>query len=88
MSRSRKNQMMENNNLDSRTRLDIEKRIQELAASYVPEWNFDMENPDIGGVIAKLYAAQMEGNIERYNQVLEKYHTEFVNMLGITLLPS
>ena len=73
--------------IDKRSREDLENRIEELASSYVPEWHFDRENPDIGSVIAKIFADQMAGNLQRYNQVLEKYHTEFVNMLGISLLP-
>ncbi len=74
--------------IDKRSRSDIEDRIQALASSYVPEWHFDRENPDMGSVIARIFAGQMAGNILRYNQVLEKYHTEFVNMLGISLLPA
>ena len=74
--------------IDNRTAGDIEERIGELAASYVPEWHFDRENPDIGSVIAKLFAGQMEGNIGRCNQVLHRYHTEFVNFLGLSLLPA
>ena len=74
--------------IDYRSAKEIEDRIEELAISYVPEWHFDRENPDIGSVISKIFAYQMEGNIERYNQVLERYHTEFVNMLGISLLPA
>ena len=62
--------------IDKRSQADIEDRIRKLASSYVPEWHFDRENPDIGS------------GILRYNQVLEKYHTEFVNMLGISLLPA
>ena len=49
--------------IDSRTAGEIEDRIEELAASYVPEWHFDREHPDIGSVIGKLFAGQMEGNI-------------------------
>ncbi len=74
--------------IDHRTAREIEARIEELAASYTPEWHFDRENPDIGSVIAILFAHQMEGNIGRYNQVLSQYHTEFVNLLGISLLPA
>lgn len=74
--------------IDSRTAADIEERIGELAAAYVPEWHFDRENPDIGSVIAKLFAGQMEGNIGRCNQVLNRYRTEFVNFLGVSLLPA
>ncbi|MDE5746244.1 MAG: hypothetical protein K2I21_01550, partial [Acetatifactor sp.] len=73
--------------IDKRSQKDIEDRIEELASSYVPEWHPDRENPDIGSVIAKIFASQMAENLKRYNQVLERYHTEFVNMLGISLLP-
>ncbi len=71
--------------IDPRSEQDVEEEIEELAASYTPEWHFDSEDPDIGTVIAKIFAEQMSGNISRCNQVLEKYHIEFVNMLGLTL---
>jgi len=74
--------------IDNRTEKDLEDRIGELAGSYVPEWHFDREDPDIGSVIGKIFARQMAENIGRYNQVLDRYHTEFVNMLGISLLPA
>ena len=74
--------------LKSDSRKDIEKKIEKLANGYVPEWKFDVENPDIGSVIGMIFAGQVSDNIERYNQVLDKYHTEFINMLGISLLPA
>ncbi len=74
--------------IDGRSREDLERQIGELAASYAPEWRFDSEDPDIGSVLAKLFADQMAGNIVRSGEVLEKYHTEFVNLLGISLLPA
>ena len=64
---------------------EIEDRIKTLAASYVPEWNFDTKNPDIGGTIAKIFAGQMDGNLNRYYQVIDKYHEEFINMMGLSL---
>ncbi|MCD8130229.1 MAG: hypothetical protein LUE16_02945 [Lachnospiraceae bacterium] len=74
--------------IDERSREELEEEMEALAASYVPEWRFDRENPDIGSVLVKVFAGQMYGNIVRCNQVLEKYHTEFVNLLGISLLPA
>ncbi len=71
-----------------RTAAGIEERIGELATSYAPEWHFDREDPDIGSVIAKLFAGQMEENIGHCNQVLDRYHREFVNFLGLSLLPA
>lgn len=71
--------------IDNRTADDIRDEIKTLAASYVPEWQYDEENPDIGTTLGMLYADQMEENIERYNQVMDLYHTEFVNLLDISL---
>ena len=73
--------------VDGRTINDIEKQIAELAKSYTPEWNFDVNQPDIGSVLALLFAGQLQGNITRFNQILEQYHTEFVNLLDISLRP-
>lgn len=74
--------------IDKRTTEDIKNRISQLAQSYVPEWHFDTNEPDIGSTIAILYAGQMQENLERFNQVMDAYHTEFVNMLDLSLLPA
>ncbi len=74
--------------IDPRTETDIEKKIIELAKSYTPEWHYSKDDPDIGVTIAKIFAGQMSDNIAMYNEVIEKYHTEFVNMLDISLLPA
>lgn len=71
--------------IDSRTEQAIHAQMARLAQSYVPEWAFHTENPDIGSVIALLFAAQLSGNIRRLNQVVEKYHTEFINLLDLSL---
>ena len=82
------NRMLKNDQIDARTADDIEARIEELAKSYTPEWHYSKDDPDIGVTIAKIFAGQMSDNINIYNQVIEKYHTEFVNMLDISLLPA
>lgn len=74
--------------LDSRSREDLVHEMTRLAASYTPEWKFDPENPDIGATIALIFADQMADTIGALNQVMDKYRTEFVNMLGISLLPA
>lgn len=63
----------------------IRNRIRQLSKSYTPEWKFDEDNPDIGSVIAMIYADQMENNVVRFHQVMDKYRIEFINMLGISL---
>ena len=53
--------------IDSRTEQDILQEIKQLAESYVPEWKFDTENPDIGSVISMIYARQMMDNVDKYS---------------------
>ncbi len=74
--------------IDDRTAEDIENRIIELSASYDTGWHADPSDPDIGLTLAKIYAGQVKENIDRKNDVLDRYHTEFVNMLDISLLPA
>ena len=74
--------------LDPRTQADLCRRVEELAASYTPEWRFDRSDPDVGSTLAMIFADQMAGNIRRMNQLPEKYHTEFVNLLGLNLKPA
>ena len=74
--------------VEKRTREDLLKEIRRLAASYAPEWQLDEENPDIGSVIALLFAEGMEDNFKRYNTLLERDYVELMNMLGISLKPA
>lgn len=75
-------------NIDTRNAADIEARISELAHLYETGWHFDNDKPDIGTAIAKIYATNMEENIAHVNNIMDRYHTEFVNMLDISLLPA
>ncbi len=74
--------------MDKSTIEDIKAHIDTLSKSYVPEWKFDEDNPDIGSVIALLYANQLYDNTGRYNRMLEKYHLELINLLDISPLPA
>lgn len=74
--------------IDNRKREDILQRIKELAASYTPEWQFTEQNPDIGSVIALLFADQMQENIRRYDLSFERDHVELMNLLGISRRPA
>ena len=55
--------------LDSRTQRDLCRRVEELAASYTPEWRFDRRDPDIGSALALIFTGQMAENIRRMNQL-------------------
>jgi hypothetical protein len=74
--------------VDERGAAELRAQIKALAASYTPEWLFSEQNPDVGSVIAMIFAEQMEGNILRLNRVLEKFHTEFVNLLALSPQPA
>ena len=78
----------DNYKLDSRTVEDLRNQIEHLAKGYAPEWNFDPSDPDIGSVLAILFANQMSKNIERFNQMPKRYRTELVNLMEISPLPA
>ena len=58
-----------------------------LAASYVPEWRWDDREPDVGVILAHLYAAMMENTISLYNRSMHNHYLAFLNLLGTRLLP-
>ena len=74
--------------LDSRNVNDIRNEIGQLAKSYTPEWAYDPINPDIGSVLALIFANQMSKNIDRFNTTLERYRTELVNLMDISARPA
>lgn len=74
--------------IDNRTKKDILDTIRRLAAAYTPEWQFDERDPDIGSVLALLFADRMQENIRRYNLSLERDYVELMNLLGISLRPA
>lgn len=79
---------MDEYKLDNRVAADVRERIAELAKCYTPEWKVDYLKPDIGATLAILYAKQMDENIRFYNDTIERCHIEFINMLGLSLMPS
>lgn len=74
---------MTGNNTDNKQ--NMLDRTALLAKGYVPEWSFDTKNPDIGSTIAMIYAAQAAENADRMDQIIDRYHTEFINLLDISV---
>lgn len=72
------------NCIEDSIKTDIEKRLCELAKSYVPEWRFQTGKPDIGSVIAMLYAGLMAENYALYQEVPKRLHTDFINLTDIS----
>ncbi|MBQ7706663.1 MAG: hypothetical protein IJT72_02650 [Lachnospiraceae bacterium] len=75
-------------NIDTRTKEDIMNEVVRLAGNYDTGWAPDEENPDIGSALANVFAQEVAENIDRMNEIMDRYHTEFVNMLDISLLPA
>ncbi len=75
-------------NLTIWTREEIIEQIREKAGSYVPEWKFDMEFPDIGTALALVYAEMHARTANKFSQVFLKNRIAFLNELDARLLPA
>ena len=74
--------------IDNRDAKDILKQIKALAEQYVPEWNYDETDPDVGVVFSKIFATMFENTISRFNRTPYNHYISFLNLLGAKLLPS
>ncbi len=67
---------------------DIIRRMAQKAESYVPEWRFDPENPDIGTAISLVYAKMLAGTYKKMWSLPHKNQIAFFNCLDAKLLPA
>lgn len=67
---------------------EIMELIQKRAKSYVPEWRFDAEFPDIGTALAMVYGDMFFGTAGRFSQIFLKNRIAFLNELDAGLLPA
>ncbi len=74
--------------IDSRTSEEIIGQIGQIASNYTPEWNFNVNDPDIGSALAVVYADMLEGTIAQFNRAGYKNQLSFFNELGAQLKPS
>ncbi|MBO5292131.1 MAG: hypothetical protein J6B10_03000 [Lachnospiraceae bacterium] len=74
--------------LDERKAEEIGEQFRELARSYVPEWNFSENQPDIGSIIALIYAGQTAENIRLFNSSFSRFRVAFAELLGVSLKPA
>lgn len=74
--------------MEERTKEDLLEEIRETAASYVPEWQFDREHPDVGVVLAAVYADLFEDTLRKFRKVRQKNEIAFFRELGAELLPA
>ncbi len=74
--------------LDHRSLREIIDEIKEKAASYMPEWRMDEDNPDIGTAVALVFANMFAKTVKNFNKVPIKNKIAFYNLLGAELLPT
>ena len=73
--------------IDERTFEDIVNKAKSIAPFYTPEWNASAEK-EAGSALLKLFAYMLEMVITRINKVPDKNFMDFLNMLGMKLLPA
>lgn len=64
------------------------EELERLAKGYLPQWKISRESPDVGGVIALLYAELMEKVLERYQEMPERALQEIQQISGIHPAPA
>lgn len=74
--------------IDNRDAKDILQEVKTLAKQYVPEWQFDENDPDFGVVFSQIFASMFETTLSRYNTMPYNHYISFLNLLGAKLLPA
>lgn len=67
---------------------ELLEAIREKAASYVPEWHPDREEPDIGLALAQVFAKMQSETERKYGQLPEKFRTDLFNCLNTSMKTS
>lgn len=67
---------------------ELLNEVKKRAVSYVPEWRFHDENPDIGTALATVYADMLAGTKVRFERFLEKSKISFFQCLDADVLPA
>ncbi len=64
------------------------EKMKKRAEAYVPEWSFDLENPDMGVALAKVFERMQGKTEEKYNRLIDKYQRDFFNCLNTSMKSS
>ncbi|MEG0763846.1 MAG: hypothetical protein RR424_08490 [Oscillospiraceae bacterium] len=56
------------------------EQLLSLAKTYVPEWRFSQENPDVGSVTAILIDDMLQESKSRLSEVLHKHKIQYLNL--------
>ena len=73
---------------DARSKKDIQDILCKRAASYTPEWNMDLSQPDIAAALAIACAEMFEGTVKKINGLPLKNEIAFFNLINASLKPA
>lgn len=60
--------------------VEIDKKIENLAHTYLPEWRYDTNAPDSGTVLAQLVGEMLEDSASRFEKVVHKHKISYLNL--------
>ncbi len=71
-----------------RTEKELLEQMEKRAKSYVPEWRFDPEEPDVGTALAFVFSKLHARTLGQFNKLLRKNQIDFYNRIGVQMRPS
>lgn len=74
--------------IDKRSKEDLINYIKEVMPYYAPQWRFDMEDLDMGSILALIFTDMFHGTIERLNKVPYKNFLTYLNTINAKLYSS
>ena len=73
--------------IDARTASELYRRLRRMVPHYTPEWPAEKED-DPGLALADAFSVIAAGVIQQLNRAPQKNFIEFLNLLGVQLLPA
>lgn len=74
--------------IDKRSKEEIINYIRDIAPYYAKDWRFDLEDMDMGSVLALIFTEMFHETIERINKVPYKNFLTFLNSINAKLYSS
>lgn len=74
--------------IDKRSKEDLINYIKEVVPYYSPQWRFDMEDLDMGSILALIFTDMFHGTIDRLNKVPYKNFLTYLNTINAKLYSS
>lgn len=69
--------------LDNRDKKQLMELLARRIGEYTPEWRYEPGGDDPGAAITELFMEMFCQTVDRFNQLPQKYYTEFLNLLRV-----